>query len=171
MNTKIILVPVGLALLCAGCVGNGPNTERGALGGALIGAIAGGAIGNNSGHGNGGQGALIGAAAGAIVGGSMGNEVDHRNGTIYGSEREATTQIEVESPPPPPPPPREREVVYERSESDAIWIEGHYEYDSRGYFWSPGHWETPPPRYHHYVAPHWERRGRTQIYIRGYWRG
>ena len=171
MKTKNILLPVGLALLCAGCVGSGPNTERGAVSGGVLGAIAGAVIGNNSGHGNGAQGALIGAAAGAMIGGTMGNEVDHRNGTIYGSEREAETRIEVESPPPPPPPPREREVVYERAEPDAIWIEGHYEYDGRGYFWSPGHWEIPPPRYHHYVPPHWERRGHVQIYIRGYWRG
>jgi uncharacterized protein YcfJ len=36
--------------------------------GAVLGAVAGAIIGNNSGHGNGGKGALIGAAAGAVLG-------------------------------------------------------------------------------------------------------
>jgi hypothetical protein len=168
MKTKLILLPLGLALLGAGCVGTGPNTQQGAVSGSVLGAIAGAVIGNNSGHGNGGQGALIGAAAGAMLGGTMGNQVDHQNGTIYGSEREATTPIQVEAPPPPPPP-RET-VIVERPEPESVWIEGHWEYDGRGYYWVDGYWVVPPPHYRHYVAPHWERRGHVHVYIRGYWR-
>jgi len=49
-------------------------------------------------------------------------------------------------------------------------VEGHWEFDGRGYYWVNGRWEIPPPRYRHYVAPHWERRGHSHVYIRGFWR-
>lgn len=171
MKTKtIILLPLGLVFLCAGCVGTGPNTQQGAVSGGILGAIAGGIIGNNSGNGNGAGGAVLGATAGAIVGGTIGNQIDHERGTIYTSEKEATTQVVLDSPPPPPPRPPRREVVYVRSAPEAIWIEGHWVYYGRGYIWEDGHWEVPPPRYHHYVSPHWERRDHGHVYIRGYWR-
>ena len=169
MKTKIqILVPLLASLLFAGCVGTGPNTQRGAVSGGVLGAIAGGIIGNNSGHGNGASGALIGAAVGALAGGTMGNTVDHERGTLYGSEAEATTQVVVESPPPPPPP--QTEVIYERSAPDAVWVQGYWVYAGRGgYAWVPGHWEIPPPQHRGYVAAHWQRRGRGYVYVNGYW--
>lgn len=111
----------------------------------------------------------MGAAVGSILGGTIGNQADHRNGTIYGSEQAATTQIIAESPPLPPPPQRQV-VVYQRPAPTALWIEGHWEFDGRGYYWVDGRWEIPPPRYHHYVAPRWERRARGHVYIRGHWR-
>ena len=169
MKTKIQSVGPLLAsiFLCAGCVGTGPNTQQGAVAGGALGAIAGAIIGNNSG-GNGLNGALIGGAAGAIAGGTLGNQADHQRGTIYGSEAAATTQEVVESPPPPPPP--QREVIYERSQPDAVWVEGFWLYRGRGsYAWVPGHWEVPPPQYHRYVAAHWQRRGRGYVYVNGYW--
>ena len=133
MKTKtIILLPLGLVFLCAGCVGTGPNTQQGAVSGGILGAIAGGIIGNNSGNGNGAGGAVLGATAGAIVGGTIGNQIDHERGTIYTSEKEATTQVVLDSPPPPPPRPPRREVVYVRSAPEAIWIEGHWVYITAG---------------------------------------
>jgi YMGG-like Gly-zipper/WXXGXW repeat (2 copies) len=163
-----LLVPFLALLLCAGCVGNGPNTQQGALGGGALGALAGAIIGNNSGHGNALNGALIGGAVGAIAGGTMGNQADHQRGTIYGSEAAATTEVVVDSPPPPPAP--QQEVIYERSTPDAVWIQGYWVYRGRGgYAWMPGHWEVPPPSYHRYVAAHWQRRGRGYVYINGYW--
>ena len=39
-----------LSALSAGCVGTGPNTQQGAVTGGALGALAGGIIGNNSGH-------------------------------------------------------------------------------------------------------------------------
>jgi len=99
----------------------------------------------------------------------MGNAADHERGTIYRSESEATTQIVVESPPPPPP--RQREVIYERPRSEAVWIEGYWRYEGRGYVWVSGYWETPPDRHRHYVPAHWERRGRHHVWVEGYWRG
>ncbi|MEO5960750.1 MAG: hypothetical protein ABIZ49_10980, partial [Opitutaceae bacterium] len=52
---------LALAALSAGCVGNGPNTQQGAVGGALVGGLAGGIIGNDRGGGNALGGAAIGA--------------------------------------------------------------------------------------------------------------
>ena len=170
MNPKATtILSLAITMLCTGCVGTGPNTQNGAVAGGLLGAIAGGIIGNNSGSHNGASGALIGAAAGAIAGGTLGNAQDHARGTIYGSQQEATTQVQMESPPPPPPT-RPREVIVERSSREAVWIPGHWEFDGRGYYWVDGFWQVPPPRYHTYVPPHWERRGSVQVYIRGYWR-
>ena len=48
------------------------KTEEGAATGALIGALAGQAIGGDS------EGTLIGAGAGALIGGAMGNDQDKR---------------------------------------------------------------------------------------------
>ncbi len=163
---------VGLALaasaLGGGCVGTGPNTQRGAVGGATIGAIAGAIVGNNSGHRT-LEGAAIGAAAGAIVGGTMGNAADHEQGTVYGVPEQATTNYVVTSPPPPPPP-RVEVVNVRRPAPAAVWINGYWLYDGRGYIWVAAHWEVPPPRAQVYVQPRWVRhRNGGYVYIRGYW--
>lgn len=171
MQRHLLLPTLAAAtLLGSGCAGTGPNTQRGAVGGAGLGAILGAVIGNNSGHGNGAQGALIGAAAGAVVGGTLGNAQDHEQGTIYGSEREATTDVYV-SEAPPPPPPRE-EVIVTRPAPDVIWVSGYWAYAGRGnYTWVEGHWTRPPGHYRAYVPPHWKRHRGGYVYVQGYWRG
>ena len=158
------------AALCSGCVGNGPNTQQGAVGGAAMGALAGAIIGNNSGSHNSLAGAAIGAVAGGLAGAAIGNNLDHQRGTLYYSEAEATTNVVVQEPPPPPPPPRE--VVVVRTSPDAVWVEGYWAYtgDGRRYERVPGHWEMPPPRYRSYVSPHWARHNDSYVYVQGYWR-
>jgi len=54
----------------------GPNTQRGAATGALLGAAAGGIIGHQSGRGL--EGAALGAGAGGATGALIGNEQDKR---------------------------------------------------------------------------------------------
>lgn len=164
-----LIATLTLVTLSAGCVGTGPNTQQGAVGGAALGALAGAVIGNNSSSHNAVAGAAIGAVAGGIAGGAIGNSLDHQRGTIYTSEAQATTDVIVQAPPPPPP--RRREVVVVRPAPDTVWVEGYYVYGSRGgYDWVPGHWERPPDRYRSYVAPHWAPRGRSYVYVHGYWR-
>ncbi len=163
-----IILLLSLAALSSGCVGTGPNTQRGAVGGAALGAIAGAIIGNNSGHGNAGRGALIGAAAGAIAGGTLGNAADHEQGTIYRSETSATSQAVVEEVPPPPLP--ETEVIVAQPVPEAIWVRGYWGWDASGrYVWVPGRWEVPPPGHYAYVPPHWKRHRHGYVYVRGYW--
>jgi len=173
MNNKgIVLLPITVALFCAGCVGTGPNTQQGAVAGGALGAIAGAIIGNNSGHGNGATGALIGAAAGAIAGGTLGNQADHERGTVYGEEtRTPAPQTVTETPlaPPPAAPPRPSEVISPQPAPEAVWIQGYWAYTSRGYAWVPGHWEIPPPDRTHYVAAHWQREANRYVFISGYW--
>ena len=75
-----------LGLACIGLLSNcaqpaGPNTQRGAVIGALGGAAAGAIIGNQSGHA--GEGALIGAGAGAVGGAAIGNAQDQENRRRY----------------------------------------------------------------------------------------
>lgn len=60
------------------CADQGPNTQRGAITGGLLGAGAGAIIGNQSGHA--GTGALIGGASGALIGGAVGKNKDNREG-------------------------------------------------------------------------------------------
>ncbi len=167
-----LLLPLAVLLLGTGCVGTGPNTQQGAVAGGALGAVAGAIIGNNSGSHNSVAGALIGGAAGAVAGGAIGNSLDHQRGTIYTSEAQATTDYAVAAPPPPPTPPREVVVVRQspRPAPDTVWVDGYWIYESRGYAWVPGHWERPPAHYRTFVAPHWAPRGRTQVYVRGYWR-
>lgn len=165
---KVVFVLM-LPLLCGACVGNGPNTQRGAVTGGALGALAGAIIGNNSHGHNTLGGALIGGAAGAIAGGTLGNSVDHERGTIYVSKREAASEVVVAQPPPPPPPPV-REVIVERPSYAAVWVPGHWEFVRGQYVWVGGFWTIPPRARYAYVAPHWEPRGHTYVYIRGYWR-
>ncbi len=78
MKTKLLpLCSVLAALSLANCAApTGPNTQRGAVTGALLGAGAGALIGKQSGHT--GEGALIGAAAGGTAGAMYGNAADQR---------------------------------------------------------------------------------------------
>jgi len=168
-NSKFIFF-AALIALCGGCVGNGPNTQEGAVAGGAAGALAGAVIGNNSGGRNGLAGAIIGGTIGAIAGGAIGNSIDNERGTIYHSEGEATTTVVVTQPPPPPPPPQYATDVPPPPEPDAIWINGYYTFDGRQYIWVAPHWIVPPPGYRTYVAPHWAWRGGNYVYIRGYWR-
>ena len=164
-------VPVTLAVvtLLSGCVGSGPNTQQGAVGGALAGGVLGGIIGHNHGSRNTMSGAAIGAVAGGVAGAALGNAADHQRGTLY-SEADARTSYVVQQPPPPPAP--VREVMVARPHPDAVWVEGYYSYSGYGgrYDWVPGHWEVPPPRYRTFVRPHWQPRGGSYVYVRGYWR-
>ena len=65
-----------VALSFSSCAA-GPNAKRGAVGGAAIGAVAGGIIGHQSGRGL--EGAAIGAGAGAVGGGVLGSAHDDVN--------------------------------------------------------------------------------------------
>lgn len=56
----------------------GPNTQRGAATGGLLGAAAGGIIGHQSGRGL--EGAAIGGVTGAAAGGLYGNARDQEQG-------------------------------------------------------------------------------------------
>ncbi|MDE2486081.1 MAG: hypothetical protein KGO51_01670 [Alphaproteobacteria bacterium] len=64
---KAFIGLAGAAALLAACA-NDPHTQNTALGGAALGAIAGGVIGNNLSHGS----TLGGAAIGAAIGGAAG---------------------------------------------------------------------------------------------------
>ncbi len=167
--SKPLVASLALASLLTGCVGTGPNTQQGVVGGAALGALAGAIIGNNSGNHNGAAGAAIGAVAGGIAGGTIGTSIDHERGTLYTSEQQATTNVVVAQPPPPPPPPAD--VVVMQSGPGTVWIPGYWAYDGYRYVWIGGRWARPPHhRYHAYVSPHWERRPSGYVYIQGYWR-
>ncbi|WP_193213276.1 glycine zipper domain-containing protein [Luteolibacter marinus] len=74
MKTTLTLLALGCTFLGTSCQNYGPNANRGAATGALIGAGAGAIIGNQSGRAL--EGAAIGAAGGAVVGGAYGNAQD-----------------------------------------------------------------------------------------------
>jgi uncharacterized protein YcfJ len=75
MKTKITFsIFLATVLLLAGCESMGPKTKTGALAGGVIGAGAGGIIGQQM-H-RGAEGAVIGAALGALSGGLIGNQWD-----------------------------------------------------------------------------------------------
>ena len=75
MRGKILLVIfLIVAVGCLGCESMGANTKKGAGLGGLLGAVAGGVIGHQGGHGV--EGALIGGAVGAIGGGTIGSGID-----------------------------------------------------------------------------------------------
>ncbi len=159
-----------LTALLAGCAGTGPNTQRGAVAGGALGALAGGIIGNNSG-GRTWQGAAIGGAVGALAGGTLGNSADHENGTVYG-ERQPTQVVQAApTAPATPPPPPPQTVIVTQAPAPAVWVDGYWAWSPRfGNMWVEGHWETPPPGYRYYVPPRWEHHRGRRVYVSGYWR-
>lgn len=171
MKNSSLLIPVfALSTLLTGCVGVGPNTQRGAVTGGALGAIAGGIIGNNS-RGGALGGALLGAELGALAGGTLGNSVDHQEGTLYGRSPAYSSARDARYAPPPPPPnpPQTADAVPPAPSPDAIWISGYWLFDGRSYAWLAGHWEVPPPGAHAYVAAHWENQGSRSGYVPSYW--
>ncbi len=77
-----VIAAIATALTLSNCADMGPNTQRGAVTGGLIGAAAGGVIGHQSGRAL--EGAAIGAAAGGVAGGAYGNSRDQENRRRYG---------------------------------------------------------------------------------------
>src|SRR5476649_1735428 len=128
MKTSSILSITAAALICAGCEGNGPNTQNGAVAGGALGALAGAVIGNNSGGHNGAAGALIGAVAGSIAGGTLGNAKDNEDGTLYTyPQRRGYYRTAVISQPPPAPPAPVADVVTPAPAPNALWIPGYWD--------------------------------------------
>jgi uncharacterized protein YcfJ len=78
MKNSITILALAGAFALSSCADQGPNTQRGAVTGGLLGAGAGAIIGNQSGHA--GQGALIGGASGALIGGAYGKSKDQQHG-------------------------------------------------------------------------------------------
>ena len=170
MKTKFLLLSIAALapVVFSGCVGTGPNTQQGAVTGGTLGAITGAIIGHNSRGGDALGGAILGGTAGALAGGALGNSVDQQRGTLYPNSpygyRERPMR-RIQQPPPPlaetvPPPPA----------GDVLWIPGSWAYDGRGYAWTGGHWEIPPPDAHTYVAAHWETRPSGPAFVPASWR-
>lgn len=77
-STIIATISAIAALSLSNCAApTGPNTQRGAVTGGLLGAAAGGIIGHQSG--NALEGAAIGGALGAGTGAVYGNSQDQQN--------------------------------------------------------------------------------------------
>lgn len=163
------------ALLGAGCVGVGPNTQQGAVAGGVLGAAAGAIIGHNSRDIDTLGGAVIGGTAGAIAGGTLGNSVDNQRGTLYGYPRTGadypagTAPTAVTRSLPPPPSSTPAETIPASPAPNAVWIPGYWSYNGRGYEWIGGRWEIPPANARSYVAAHWEDHGDRYVYVPGYW--
>lgn len=104
--TKLTPTILALATTLVSC--GGPNSQTGAVIGALGGAAAGGIIGHQSGRGL--EGAAIGGALGGIGGAVVGDAQDKRNAEAYYRDRDGRYYAREPYRDPyygaPPPPPR-----------------------------------------------------------------
>jgi uncharacterized protein YcfJ len=83
-TTLVTLISAITAIALSNCAAPvGPNTQRGAATGGLLGAAAGGIIGHQSGRAL--EGAAIGAAAGGSAGALYGNAQDQEQYNRYNS--------------------------------------------------------------------------------------
>ena len=81
MKFKLILTSIATAFAFTSCADTGPNTQRGAATGGLIGAGTGAIIGHQSGRAL--EGAAIGGAAGAGAGALYGSARDQEERRHY----------------------------------------------------------------------------------------
>ena len=81
MKLKLILASIATSFALIGCADTGPNTQRGAATGGLIGAGTGAIIGHQSGRAL--EGAAIGGAAGAGAGALYGGARDQEERRYY----------------------------------------------------------------------------------------
>jgi len=72
LNARIVMILFVLSMTLSACCGTAYNTQKGAIIGAGIGALAGQAIGHDT------ESTLIGTAAGTLLGAITGNAVDQR---------------------------------------------------------------------------------------------
>jgi uncharacterized protein YcfJ len=85
-SITFILISALSAITLSNCAyPTGPNTQRGAATGALLGAAAGGVIGHQSGRGL--EGAAIGAVGGGTAGALYGNAQDQEQDNRYRRQR------------------------------------------------------------------------------------
>lgn len=76
MTNRIVFLAITIVVASHSLTWAQNNTERGAVGGGLAGAVIGGIIGNQNDETA--EGALIGGAVGALAGGLLGNERDRQ---------------------------------------------------------------------------------------------
>lgn len=68
-----------------------------------------------------------------------------------------------------PPPPRQTVIVRPAApHPQAVWVEGHWQWNGRQYVWVDGYW-AQHRQDHRYVAPHWEQQGNGWVYYEGYY--
>lgn len=68
-----------------------------------------------------------------------------------------------------PPPPAQ--VVVQRPPApyaNAVWVEGHWQWNGTQHVWVPGYWVQARPGYS-FIQPGWVRRGNQYVYVRGGW--
>lgn len=89
---------------------------------------------------------------------------------------------QIPQPPPPPvvvpsqvviydaPPPPRQEIIYAQPSPYHVWIGGYWVWRGHRHEWVGGHWELPPRGRSAWIAPRWERRGGSYVFIEGRWR-
>jgi hypothetical protein len=71
---------------------------------------------------------------------------------------------------PPAPPPVAREDLVPVPPEGAVWVQGHYEWNGRNYFWVGGHYTQPSEAGLYWEPGRWvDRYGRWE-WIAGHWR-
>ena len=98
-HMKLVAISVAMALTMAGCASKEPMPNNGekTKQGAVIGALAGAALGAAVSKGHRGEGALIGAAAGAAVGGAIGYNLDKQAQEVADSMNTTVSQDEKQA--------------------------------------------------------------------------
>lgn len=68
----------------------------------------------------------------------------------------------------PPPPPAQVVVRPAAPYANAVWVEGHYQWDGYQYVWVPGHYVQGRAGYA-FVQPRWVNQGGRYTYVSGGW--
>jgi hypothetical protein len=67
------------------------------------------------------------------------------------------------------PPPAKVEVRPRKPCRGAIWISGHWKWESGKYVWVKGRWETKPAG-STWVPGHWKKKPRGWVWVPGHWK-
>lgn len=92
--------------------------------------------------------------------------VDRRdNGDHWDRHGSPGVELIVEAPPPP-----RHERMSHRPSSEHMWVEGFWARRGHRYEWVAGHWELPPHGHQYWVAPRYEHRDNSYVFVEGRWR-
>lgn len=85
------------------------------------------------------------------------------------SQADVDAELTVHAPTAPPARREEARAQETKPAPNAVWADGHWQWDGNAYLWVAGAWRLPPSARHRWRAPRWQARGTGAVFVPGRW--